>query len=73
MSWKTDTDKNNQGCQFSDFSLISDFLRTAKTSIKIDQMWSKYMYIYKISKVSKDRLDSDKWLENPCLNTVSKH
>ena len=31
-----------QDCQFLDFSLISDFLRIKKTSIKIDQMWSKH-------------------------------
>ena len=59
-----------QGCQFSDFSLISDFLRIKKSGIKLIK-YGKNMD--KISKVSKDRLDSGKRLDNPSLKTVSKH
>ena len=58
-----------QGCQFSDLSLISDFLRIKKTCIKLIIMWSN---INKISIVSIDRLDSVKWLDNPSLIIVSK-
>ena len=59
-----------QGCQFSDFSLISDFLEIKESGIKLIK-YGKNMD--KISIVSKDRLDSGKGLDNPCLNTVSKH
>ena len=60
----------SQGCQFSDFSLISDFLRIKLTGIKL----IKYdQNMDKISIVSKDRLDNGKGLDNPSLNTVSKH
>ena len=59
-----------QGCQFSDFSLISDFFRMKETAIKL----IKYgQHMDKISIVSKDRLDSGKRLDNPSLDTVSKH
>ena len=59
-----------QGCQFSDFSLISDFFRIKETGIKL----IKYdQNMAKISIVSKDRLDSSKRLDNPSLKTVSKH
>ena len=59
-----------QGCQFSDFSLISDFLRIKETGIKL----IKYVQnMDKISIVSKDRLDNGKGLDNLSLNTVSKH
>ena len=56
-----------QGCQFSDFSLISDFLRIRETGTKLIK------YSQNISIVSKDRLDSVKGLDNPSLNTVSTH
>ena len=59
-----------QGCQSSDFSLVSDFLRMKETGIKLIK-YSQNMD--KISIVSKDRLDSGKGLDNPSLNTVSKH
>ena len=59
-----------QGCQFSDFSLISDFLRIKETGIILIKYGQN---IDKISIVSKDRLDIGKWLDNPSLNTVSKH
>ena len=59
-----------EGCQFSDFSLISDFLRIKELGIK----FLKYSQnMDKISIVSKDRLDSGKGLDNPSLNTVSTH
>ena len=48
-----------QGCQFSDFSLISDFFRIKETGIRFLK-YSQNMYT--ISIVSKDRLDSDKGL-----------
>ena len=57
-----------QGCQFSDLSLISDFLRIKETDIKLIK-YSQNMD--KISIVSKDRLDNWKGLDNPSLNTVS--
>ena len=53
-----------QGCQFSDFSLISDFLRMKKTCIKLIKSGQN---IDKFTIVSKGRLD------NPSLITVSKH
>ena len=59
-----------QGCQFSDFSLISDFLRIKETGIKSIK-YSQNMN--KVSIVSKDRLDNGKGLNNPSLNTVSTH
>ena len=59
-----------QGCQFSDFSLISDFLRIKKSGIKLIK-YSQNMD--NISIVSKDRLDNGKGLDNPSLNTVSTH
>ena len=59
-----------QGCQFSDFSLISDFLRMKKTCIKLIKSGQN---IDKFSIVSKDRLDNGKGLDNPSLITVSKH
>ena len=59
-----------KGCYFSDFSLISDFLRTKETGIKLIK-YSQNMD--KISIASKDRLDSGKGLDNPSLITVSKH
>ena len=31
-----------QGCQFSDFSLISDFFQNKGNWHKIDQIWSKH-------------------------------
>ena len=60
----------NQGCQFSDLSLISDFLRIKKTCLKLIKCGQK---IDKILIISKDRLDFGKWLGNPSLITVSKH
>ena len=61
---------NIERCQFSDFSLISDFLRIKETGIKL----MKYCQnMEKISIVFKDRLDSGKGLDNPSLETVSKH
>ena len=59
-----------QGCQFSDFSLISDFLRIKENGIHLIK-YSQNMN--KISIVSKGRLDSDKGLDKPSLNTGSKH
>ena len=59
-----------QGCQFSDFSLISDFLRIKKTCIKLIKSGQN---IVKFSMVSKDRLDNGKGLDNPSLITVSIH
>ena len=56
-----------QRCQFSDFSLISDFLRIKETGIKYSQNMDN------ISIISKDRLNSGKGLDNPSLNTVSTH
>ena len=60
----------NQGCQFSDFSLISDFLRIKKSGIKLIK-YSQNMD--NISIISKDRLDNGKGLDNPSLNTASTH
>ena len=51
-----------QGCQFSDFSLISDFLRIKETGIKLIKCGKN---MDKILKVFKDRLDSGKRLDNP--------
>ena len=59
-----------QGSQFSDFSLISDFLRIKVTGINLIK-YSQNMD--NISIVSKDRLDNDKGLGLPSLNTVSTH
>ena len=59
-----------QGCQFSDFSLISDFLRIKESGIKLIKS-SENMDT--ISIVFKDRLDSGKGLDNLSLNTVSNH
>ena len=59
-----------QGCQFSDFSLISDFLRIKETCIKLIK-YGKNMD--KIFKVFKDRLGIGKRLDDPSLKTVSKH
>ena len=59
-----------QGCQFSDFSLISDFLRKKECGMELIK-YGKNMD--KILIVSKDRLDSGKRLNNPSLKTVSKH
>ena len=59
-----------QGCKFSDFSLISDFFKNKKTCIKLIKCGQNK---YKISIISKDSLDSGKWLDNPSLFTVSKH
>ena len=56
---------NKQGCQFSDFSLISDFLRIKESGIELIK------YSQNISTVSKDRLNNGKGLDNPSLNTVS--
>ena len=59
---------------YAGMSVFRLFLRIKKTSIKIDQMFPKCgQNIDKISKLSKDRLDSGKWLDNPSLITVSKH
>ena len=59
-----------QGCQFSDFSLISDFLRIREIGIKL----IKYVQnMDKVLVVNKYRLNSGKGLDNPSLNTVSKH
>ena len=58
------------GCQFSDFNLISVFLRIKETGIKFI-VYSQNMD--NISIVSKDRLDGEKGLDNPSLNTVSTH
>ena len=60
----------HQGCQFSDFSLISDFLRINETCIKLIKYGQN---MDKILIASQDSLDSGKGLDNPCLNTVSKH
>ena len=57
----------SQGCQFSDFSLISDFLRIEETCIKLIK-YSQNMD--NISIVSKDRLAIGKGLDNASLNTV---
>ena len=59
-----------QGCQFSDFSLISDFLRIKKTCIILIKSGQN---INKFSIVSKGRLDNGKGLDNPSLITFSKH
>ena len=59
-----------QGCQFSDFSLISDFLTIKETGIKVIK-YSQNMDNTSI--VSRDRLNNDKGFENPSLNTVSTH
>ena len=59
-----------QGCQFSDFSLISDFFENKGNRHTIDQIWSKHG---QSQIVSRDRLESGKGLDNPALNTVSKH
>ena len=59
-----------QGCQFSDLSLISDFLRIKEFGMKLIK-YGKSMD--KILIVSKYRLDSGKRLNNPSLKTVSKH
>ena len=48
-------------CQFSDFSLISDFLRIKKTCIKLIKSGQN---IDKFSIVSKGRLDNSKGLDN---------
>ena len=61
---------NLQGCKFSDFSLISDFLRTKETGIELIK-YSQNMD--NVSIVSKDRFDNGKGLDNPCQNTVSTH
>ena len=58
-----------QGCQFSDFSLISDFLILRETGIKV----IKYGQNMDLTIVSKVRIDSGKGLDNPSLNTISKH
>ena len=60
-----------QGCQFSDLSLMSDFLKIKETVIKLMPVYGQNMD--KISIVFKDRLDSGKGLDNPSLETVSKH
>ena len=60
----------NQGCQFSDFSLISDFFRIKETGIKLIKYGQN---MEQTSLVSKDRLDNGKRLDNPSLNTISKH
>ena len=59
-----------RGCQFSDFSRISDFFRIKETGIKLIKYGQN---MHNISIVSKDRLDSDKRLDIPSQNTVSKH
>ena len=59
-----------QGCQFSDFSLISDFLRIKETGIQLIKYGQN---IVKVLIVTEDRLDSGKGLDNPSLKTVSKH
>ena len=59
-----------QECQFSDLSLISDFLRIKESGIKFIK-YSQNMD--NITIVSKDRLDNGKGLDNPSLNTVSTH
>ena len=59
-----------QGCQFSDFSLISDFLRLKEIGIKLIKYGQN---MDKISTVSKDMFDSGSGFDNPLLNTVSKH
>ena len=58
-----------QGCQFSDLTLISDFLRIKETGIKLIR-YCKNMD--KVLTVFKDRLDSGKRLESS-LKAVSKH
>ena len=58
---------HNQGCQFSDFSLISDFFRKEETGIKLKKYGQK---MDGISIVSTDMLDSGKGLDNPSLKTV---
>ena len=59
-----------QGCQFSDFCLISDFFRIKETGIELIKYGQN---MDKISIVSTDRLDNGKGLGNPSLNTISKH
>ena len=59
-----------QGCQFSDFSLISDFLRIKETCIKLIKYGQN---MDNISIVSKDRPAIGKGLDNTSLNTVSTH
>ena len=53
----------DQGCQFSDFNLISDFLRLKETSIQV----IKYSQNMDILIVSKDMIDIS------IIHTVSKH
>ena len=59
-----------QGCQLSDFSLISGFLRIKKSGIKLIKYGQN---MDTISIVSKDRPHSGKGLHYPSLRTVSKH
>ena len=65
-----DIDTEYQRCQFSDFSRISDVLRIKENGITLIK-YSQNMN--KISIVFKSRLDSDKGLDNPSLNTDSKY
>ena len=57
-------------CKFSDFSLISDFLRINECGMKLTK-YGKNMD--RISIVSKERLDSVKGFNSPSLKIVSKH
>ena len=59
-----------QGCQFSDFSLISDFLRIKETCIKLIKYGQN---MDNISIVFKDRLAIGKGLDDTSLNTVYTH
>ena len=59
-----------QGCQFSDFSLIYDFLKIKESGIKLIKHSQN---MDNISIVSKNRLNNGKGLDNPSLNTVSTY
>ena len=59
-----------QGCQFSDFRLISDFLTIQETGIKLNKYGQN---MGKISIVPKDMHYSGKGFEHPSLNAVSEH
>ena len=57
-----------QGCQFSDFSLISDFLRSKGTCTKLIKFGQNKD---KSSRVSNDRHNSGKGFAILSLNTVA--
>ena len=59
---------SNQGCQFSELSLISDFFRRKATGIKLIKFGQNRD---KSSRVSTDRHDSGKGFAILSLNTVA--